>query len=178
MKYIVILFILFPFINAYAKDNIVIYRMDAKDQTVWSAIKKSFDNKGYNVSIYEKTDNMDRHLENLNMINRANALLALVIDLKVSDKSNVFIATSEAEKGKGRFLAIDEVAAHHSENSMKLAKEVATSFGKNSKRFAIFPLLGVDMPGIFINIDCQNDNINEILNKLHESIQKYLKRGI
>ncbi len=168
---------LFPFVNVHAADNIVIFRMNAKDQTTWNTIKKSFDSKGYNVSIYDATENMDRHLESLNRINKSNALLALVMNFKISDKPDVLVAVPEGEKGKGRFLTIDEVTAYHGENSMILAKEVATSFGKNPKRLAIFPLLGVDMPGIFINIECKNDNINETLNKLHESIQKYLKRG-
>jgi hypothetical protein len=173
----IVIYMLLPLFNVYSADNIVIYRMNTKDQATWSIIKKSFDSRGYNVSIYDATENMDRHLENLNRMNRSNALLALAMNFKTSDKPDVLVAAPEGEKGKGRFLTIDEVTANHEENSMILAKEVATSFGKNPKRFAIFPLLGVDMPGIFINIECKNDNINETLNKLHESIQKYLKRG-
>ncbi len=177
MKYIVVLFILFPFINAYAKDNIVIYRMDAKDQTVWSVIKKSFDTKDYNVSIYDKTENMDRHIENLNRINRSNALLMLAMDFRLSDRTDIFIAVSESEKTSGRLLTLEQVTGHHSNNSTMLAKEIASSFGKNLKKFSVFPLLGVDMPGTFVKIECKNEQMNEMLDKLHGSIQKYLKRG-
>lgn len=169
--------LLFPFFNAYAGDSIVIYRMGGKDQAVWSLFKKSFDRKGYNVSIYEKADNIDRHLETINRINKTNASLMLAMDLRTSEKADVFIAFTDAKKGTGRFLTIEEVTGQHTDNSMILAKEVATSFGKRAKGLSLFPLLGVDMPGIFIKIECTNEQANEMLNKLHEGIQKFMKRG-
>jgi hypothetical protein len=178
MKLIFILIcVLFPFTSAYAGDSIVIYRMDSKDRAIWNLFKKSFDSKGYNVSIYEKTDNIDKHLENLNRINRANASLMLAMDLRTGGKTDVFVAVTDAKKGTGRFLTIEEVAGRHAGDSMMLAKEVATSFGKHVKELSLFPLLGVDMPGVFISIECKNEQVNEIFDKLHEGIQKFMKRG-
>ena len=178
MKYILIIIcLLFPFFNAYAGDSIVIYRMGGKDQAIWGLLKKSFDSKGYNVSIYEKADNIDRHLETINRINRTKASLMLAVDLQTSEKADVFVAFTDAKKGTGRFLTIEEVAGQHIDSSMILAKEVAASFGKRAKGISLFPLLGVDMPGIFIKIGCTNEQANEMFNKLNEGIQKFMKRG-
>ncbi|MCX5810088.1 MAG: hypothetical protein NTX36_12080 [Proteobacteria bacterium] len=178
MKYfLIIVCMLFPFFNAYAGDSIVIYRMGGKDQAVWGLLKKSFDSKGYNVSIYEKADNIDRHLETINRINKTNASLVLAMDLQTSEKTDVLIAFADAKKGTGRFLTIEEVTGQHTDNSMILAEEVATSFGRRAKGLSLFPLLGIDMPGIFIKIECTNEQANEMLNKLHEGIQKFMKRG-
>ena len=178
MKHIFItIFLLFTFLNAYAGDNIVIYRMGDRDQPVWSLLKKSFDSKGYNVSIYEKADNIDRHLETINRINRTNASLMLALNLQTNEKADVFIAFTDAKKRTGRFLTIEEVPGRHTDNSMILAKEVAASFGKHEKGISLFPLLGVDMPGIFVKIECTNEQADEMLNKLHEGIQKFMKRG-
>ena len=101
----------------------------------------------------------------------------LAMDLRTSEKADVLIAFADAKKGKGKFLTIEEVTGQHADNSMILAKEVATSFGKRAKGISLFPLLGVDMPGIFIKIECTDEQANEMLNKLHEGIQKFMKRG-
>jgi hypothetical protein len=101
----------------------------------------------------------------------------LAVDLRTDEKTDVFVAVTDAKRGTGRFRTIEEVAGQHTGNSMILAKEVATSFGKNVKELSLFPLLGIDVPGIFIRIECKNEQLNEILNKLHESIQKFIKRG-
>lgn len=55
------------------------------------------------MSIYDATENMDRHLENLNRINRSNALLALAQNFKTSDKPDVLVASSEGEKAREDF---------------------------------------------------------------------------
>jgi len=174
---LIIICLLFPLFSVYSADSIVIYRMSDKSEPIWNLFKKSFDSKGYNMSIYEKTDNINKHLENLNRINRTNVSLMLAVDLRTDEKTDVFVAVTDAKRGTGRFRTIEEVAGQHTGDSMILAKEIATSFGKNVKELSLFPLLGIDVPGIFIRIECKNEQLNEILNKLHESIQKFIKRG-
>jgi hypothetical protein len=34
------------------------------------------------------------------------------------------------------------------------------------------------MPGIFLRMECTKEKAGEMLNKLHDSLQKYFRRGI
>lgn len=177
MYIFIIICLFFPLIGVHAADSIIVYRMSDKSEPIWSIFKKSFDSKGYNMSIYDRTDNIDIHIEHANRINKTSALLILALDLSIQDKEEVFIAYTNAKKGKGRFLTIEEIHGQHIDKSIALAKDIATSFNKNVKEISVFPLLGVDMPGVFIRIACTKELAGETLNKLHEGIQKYIKRG-
>jgi len=101
----------------------------------------------------------------------------LALDLSIKEKEDIFIAYTNTKKGKGRFLAIEEIQGQHIDKSISLAKDIAASFNKNVKEISLFPLLGVDMPGVFIRIACTKELAGEAFNKLHEGIQKYIKRG-
>jgi len=46
------------------------------------------------------------------------------------------------------------------------------------KHVPLFPLLGVDMPGIFLRLECSQDKVREALGLLHGSIQSYLRRDV
>jgi len=174
---LIIVCLLFPLFSVYAADSIIVYRLGDKSEPIWGMFKKSFDSKGYNMSIYEGADNIDIHLEHVNRINKTNASLMLALDLSIKEKEDIFIAYTNTKKGKGRFLTIEEIHGQHIDKSIALAKDIATSFNKNVKEISVFPLLGVDMPGVFIRIACTKELAGETLNKLHEGIQKYIKRG-
>lgn len=151
--------------------------MGERDPALWNTLKKYFTSKGYGVSIYEGADNIDKQIQNANKINREKAVLLLAVELISTETENIFIAISNAKKGKGKILEIDEVPAVHAADSEELAQAIATPFGKKIKRLPIFVLLGIDMPGVFLRIDCPKDKIDAVLNGLDNGIQKYLKRG-
>jgi hypothetical protein len=152
--------------------------MGDRDPALWSVLKKYFTGKGYGVSIYEGADNIEKQIQNANKINKEKAAVFLAVELVPSEKEGIFVAISKAKKGKGSILEIDEVPAAHSGDSEELALSLAAPFGVKIKRLPLFALLGVDVPGAFLKIDCPKDRLGEIFNKLNEGLQKYLNRGV
>ncbi|OPY75347.1 MAG: hypothetical protein A4E64_01926 [Syntrophorhabdus sp. PtaU1.Bin058] len=179
MKYLfVILICLFSFSYSYADEQFVICRMGEKDQAAWNMFRKYFSAKGYSMSYYDGADNLDKHIENVNRINRSNGTVFLAIDLVMGGTGSVLVAVTNAKRGKGVIPNIDEVPAIHINNSMELATMVAAPFNKKIKKMPLFMLLGVDMPGIFLRLESPKDKMGEMFDRLHEGLQKYVKRGV
>jgi hypothetical protein len=176
--FIIIVCIFFPLCCSFAGEHIIFYCTGEKDQNAWNLLKRYFDNKGYNVSIYEKSETFEKHLENANKANRANASLMLAIDFRIGDKDNVFVAVTNSKQGSGKFLTIEEIPAQHIVRSTEFAKCVTSSFGKTVKELPLLPLIGVDMPGVFLRMECTKDKTGETLNVLNDCLQKYFMRGI
>jgi hypothetical protein len=139
--------------------------------------RKYFSAKGYNLSYYDGADTLEKHIENVNKINRSKGTAFLAIDLAAGDAGRTFIAVSNAQKGKGNIPEIDEVPAMHINNSMELATTIAAPFNKKIKRLPLFMLLGIDMPGLFMRLESHRDKMGEVFDRLHEGLQKYAKRG-
>ena len=175
-RFIIILLLLLPFFDSHAGEHIVLYRFGEKDPAAWSMLRKYFNSKGYSIITYEGTNDLERHVENVNKINRGKGTLLLAIDFSIRESHNVLIAVTNAQGGKGNILAIDEVPAVHAGKSKEFAMLVASSFNKNVKELPLFPLLGIDMPGIFLRIECTKEKVNETFDKLHASMQKYFKK--
>jgi hypothetical protein len=129
------------------------------------------------VSIYEGADNLEKQILNANKIGKERAVIFLAVELVPSEKAGIFVAISNTKKGKGAILEIDEVPAAHSADSEELALSIAAPFNAKIKRLPLFVFLGIDMPGVFLKIDCPNDRTGDIFNKLNEGLQKYLDRG-
>jgi len=169
--------IFFLFHASYGGEQIPIYCAGEKDQPSWSFLKRYFDSKSYSVSIYEKTDSLEKHLENANRINKTGASLMLVVDFRIGGKNEVFAAVSNARKGKDKILAIDEIPGQYVDRSAEVAGCIATPFRKTVKELPLFPLLGIDMPALFLRIECTKEKADETLNVVNDCLQKYFQRG-
>lgn len=175
---LVLIFIFGPVFYSHGAEHIVLYRLGAQDNIAWDQLKRYLGAKGYRISIYDGTDTIEKHVENVNKINKLKAAVFLAMDFGIGEKNQIMVAITTAKKGKGTILAIDEVPALYANESRELASSLASTFNKGVKEFPLFPLLGVDMPGIFLKITFTPDKTLEVLNKLHEGIQAYFKRGI
>jgi hypothetical protein len=176
--FIVLICIFSPLFCSFAGEQIIFYSTGVKDQEALSQLKKYFDSKGYNVSIYEKAETLEKHLENVNKINKTKSSLLLATDFRIGDKNDIFVAVTNSKKGNGKFLTIEEIPAQHVVRSMEFAQCVTSPFGKKVKELPLFPLLGVDMPGVFLKMECTKDKMGETLNMLNDCLQKYFMRGI
>ncbi len=176
--FIILVCLLFPLLCSSAGEQIIFYNTGGKDQETWSLLKKYFDSKGYNVSIYEKPETLEKHLENANKINRTKSSLLLAMDFRIGDKDDIFVAVTNSKKGNGKFFTIEEIPAQHIVRSAEFAKLIASSFGKTVKELPLLPLFGIDMPGVFLRMECTKDKMNETLNVLNDCFQKYFMRGI
>jgi hypothetical protein len=168
-----------PFWDAFAAgEHVAICRMGEKDPAAWGLLRKYLAGKGYRLSIHEGTADLATHIENTNRINAAKAAMLLVMDFGMGEQSKVMVAVTEAQKGRGRILAMEEVPAAHIEESRECAQFLASSFGTKVKEFPLFPVLGVNAPALFIKMECTKENAGEMLDRLYESLQKCLQRSV
>jgi hypothetical protein len=180
MKQILLLlsiFMLLPCFSVHGRENIVFYQVGERDPALWNGLKKYFVNKGYGISIYEGTNTLEKQIQNANKINKEKAALLLAVELIPSEKEDIFVAISNAKKGRGAILEIDEVPATHGTDSEDLATFIAAPFTKKVKRLPLFVFLGTDLPQVFLRINCLADQPGAAFDKLNNGIQNYLKRG-
>jgi len=174
---LVCIFLLMPFFSLYARDNVVFYQMGDRDPALWDGLKKYFTDKGYGVIVYKAANNIEQQIQNANKINREKATVFLAVELVPSEKEGIFVAMPQTQKGKGNILEIDEVPGAHGVDSEELAISIALPFNVKIKRLPLFVFLGIDMPGVFLKIDCPKDKTREMFNKMNEGLQKYFNRG-
>jgi len=161
----------------YGTDNIIVMRSGEKDTQSWNSLSKYLSDRRYVVNMYDATDTIERQIDMANRVNRQKSLFVIVLQLVPSDRTDAFIAVSDLRKGKGRFLDIEEVSGLHGPSSRELGTAIASRFQKDVMEVSLFPLLGINMPGVFVRLDLSSDRPVETFEKLHEGIQDYLKRG-
>ncbi len=191
----------------FAADSFVLYQVGAKEVQSWSLARDFFKEKGYDALYQLGETTIEKHLEKMGKINRSPAKFLLALEFVSGDATGVLVAmtdqkaaegTAPVEPGKpsasrtgngpttftadaqagNRFLAVDELPGKYAAGSGRLAEGVASSFKVKVKQLPLFPLLGADMPGIFLRIECRQDKVGEMLGLLHGSIQNYLRRDV
>jgi len=163
--------------HLYAGEQLVLYRIGEMDQPSWGLLRQYFIKKGYTLNIYESTGSIEKHIENANRINRGKRSLLLAVDFKIGEGNHVLVAVTEGKRGQGSILSIEEVSAAHLSESRECARIVASFFHKKVKEFPLLPLTGIDMPGIFVKIECTKDKTEDMLSPLHDGLQRYFKKS-
>jgi hypothetical protein len=95
-----------------------------------------------------------------------------------SHKGNGLTSFAAYTQTHNRFLAADELPVRYVVDSGKLAEGIAGSFKVKVKHLPLFPLFGLDMPGIYLRIECEQDKIAEMLVLLHAGIRNYSRRDV
>lgn len=187
----------------FGADSVVVYQIGGKEPSAWTFFKDFFKEQGLDVAMYQAETTLEKHLEKIPRINRSNAKFFLAVDLGYGEEQKVLVAMTDQTRpdegphagGSGssegaralasvdwgsqnRFVAIDDLPAKHAGESKRLAEAVAARFKQRVKRVPLFPLLGVDMPGIFLQLECSRDKMREALGLLHGGIQSYLRRDV
>ncbi|HNS77599.1 MAG: hypothetical protein WBJ54_11800 [Syntrophorhabdus sp.] len=175
---LIVIFFFAPVFYSHGNEHIVFYRLGAKDGVAWDQLKRYLGAKGYRISIFDGADNIEKHVEIVNRINKLKASAFLAMDFGVGEKDQVMVAITRAKRGKGTILAIDELPALYANESRELSSSLASVFDKGIKEFPLFPLLGVDMPGVFLKISFTPEKTLEVFARLHEGMQRYFKRGM
>ena len=165
-------------IPCHGAEHIVVYKVGEAAAPHWNQLKKFFTARGYRVSMYDAPNTMEKQIENVNRINRDKVSALLTMELVNGAAPQVFIAVSDAKKGKGRFLTMEEITAAHSENSRELATALASSLNTRFIHLPLFPLLGIDAAGVFLRIEYTTpESFNNTCTALHEGLQKYFGRS-
>lgn len=178
VAFFVFLWVLFPVFCSHGGEHIVLYRLGVKDPVPWEQLRTFLGKKGYRVTEYDGTESIEKHVEHVNKINQLKASVFLALDFGYGEKKRVVVAVTTPRKGRGNILAIDEVPALHANESRELATSLAQVFDKGVKEIPLFPVLGVDMPAVLLKIACAGGNASEMMEKLHEGLGRYFKRGI
>jgi hypothetical protein len=168
---------LFPFFCSHGAEHVVLYRFGTKDPAPWEQLRRYLTAKGFRISMFDGPDSLEKQIENVNKINKLKASILLAVDLNIGAKNQILVAMTISRRGKGNFLAIDEVPGEYANESRDLAGFMGSAFKVNAKELPLFPLLGVDMPGIYLKVDCTPDKTTEVFDKLNNGLQMYYKRG-
>ncbi len=175
---ILVILIMLPLsVPVFAADRIVLCRAGETDDVMWNNIKKYLAGKGFVLGTYEAARTIEKQIETANKINKEKARLTLVIEIVTSNRSDAYVAITDAKKAKGLILNADEVPAVHAARSEELGSSIAARFQKKVKRAPLFMLLGIDMPAAFVRLNVSKDNPMEAFDKLYDGILNFTKRG-
>ena len=176
-----LLIILFLFSSfAFASGHIIIYETKERTSEI-NKLKRYLEIKKIKVSLYNKTDQIDKHIENLNKINNSKASLLIAINIDIKEREYLFIAIPDIKglspKSQGRFKFLEDIPATYEKDNEELAMTIASPFNAKIKTLPLFYAIGLDMPCIFINMTIKKENENFFFEKLYSGIQSYLTRG-
>ncbi len=171
------LFLLLSSVPVRAGDAVVFYRVGERDVVAWNLLRKYMEGKGYEVTMYEGAQTIEKQMEAVNRINRVRAGLCVALDAAISGEESCFVGVTRSRRPKGSVLSAEEVGFLHADQSRKCARAVAGMFNRKVVEFPIFPLLGVDMPAIYLRLRFPQEKATEVLDKVHGGLQKYFSRG-
>ena len=170
--------LLFPAgLGCAASRSVALYRVGERGQDACAFLKQYLEARGYQVALYQGESTIEKHVEKANLINRGAAKMCIAVARVLDEKKRVLVARTEARKGEGRFLTVDEVPEHYAGESQVLADAVAGQFGVRAKRMPLFPLLGIRMPGIYIEVRGPEGDLQDIAEKLYLGMEKYFRKG-
>jgi hypothetical protein len=164
-------------ISCYAAEHITVYKLGDGSTPHWDTLKRHLQKKGYRVSMYDGATTIEKHVENVNRINREKAMVFLALDLRAGERMRAVAAIDDSKGEPLRFATIREVSSSHRVESQRLAGALAAPFGASVKELSLFPLLGVDMPGLFLHVEYAPDGLPAALDMLYEGLQKYFGRS-
>ncbi len=172
--------LLFPAgLGSPASRSVALYRVGGRGQgqDACAFLKQHLEARGYQVALYQGESTIEKHVEKANLINRGTAKICIAVGTVLDPKKRVLVARTEARKGEGRFLTVDEVPEHYAGESQVLADAVAGQFGVRAKRMPLFPLLGIRMPGIYIEVRGPEGDLQDTAQKLYLGMEKYFRKG-
>ncbi len=164
-------------LSCYAAEHIILYRLGERDAPHWESCKRYLQKKGYRVTIYDGAVTIEKQVENINRINREKASAFLAMDLRAGARDRIVVAVDDARMEQSRFLTIREIPALHAAESRQMAMAFGGSFNVPVKELPLFPLLGVDLPAMFLHVRYTEERLPAVFDMLHNGLQKYFGRS-
>lgn len=161
-----------------ADKTIVLCQIGESAPAAWSSLRQYFESKGYQVTYYQAESTIERHVEKVSGLNRGGGRLFLAVELIPAAQSRVMVAMTDAKKGEGRFLTIDQIPDKFSAESEKIARLVAAQFKTKVKHLPLFPLLGVSMPGVFIRMEFKEGQLEDAIARIESGVERYFTERI
>jgi hypothetical protein len=160
-----------------ASPTIAVYRVGNSGLDSGASAFRAFEAKGFSVILVQGETTIEKHVEKVNIVNRSPAKVFIAFQFVPSEKiRRITVAKTLSKKGNGNFLTIDEVPGKFTDESNKLAYAIADSFAVKVKQMPLFPLLGINMPGIFLRLEAKESDLPDFVSKLSVSIDKFMKK--
>lgn len=178
---LVVVLIIACAIPCYGGNNLIFYQL-GRDDDAAKVLKGYFEGKGYGVTIYPGESTLEKHVEKVNSINRQAQAVFIAARFLKGEKERVLVASTPGkrlpggEEGQDLFVSAQDVPVRLAAESKRLADAIALSLQTRPVSMPLFPLLGVDMPGIFLLIEYRPERLKEMFAALEEGLQKYFRR--
>jgi hypothetical protein len=157
---------------------IVLYRVGDSGQDIVASVTRALEAKGFSVILIQGETTVERHVEKISIANRSPAKIFIAFQFVPSEKiRRVTVVKTLSKKGNGNFLTINEVPGKFADESNSLAYAIADSFTVKVKQMPLFPLLGVNMPGLFLRLEAKESDLADFATKLSASLEKFMKKG-
>jgi hypothetical protein len=163
-----------PSVHAAGK-SVVLCKIGDSAPEAWSYLRQYIEGKGFQVTLCEDEATIEGHVEMVNSINRGPGRIFLAVELVPAARTYVMVAMTDAKKGEGRFLTIDQIPEQFAGESERLAGSIADPFKVKVKHLPLFPLLGVNMPGVFVRMQFKEGEFEDGVNKLYSGIERYYR---
>lgn len=160
MIYVLLLILFLPSFSFC--QTVYLYRIGEGDQGLWNTLFSCMRKEKIDFRVYRFRPSLHEHLRCANDVNTQGKGLFLALELSHNPESKIFVGIFSPRKGSGRFLKIDEVPSLHYQSSICVAEKVAKRYGTRVAKLPLFPLLGIDMPGIFISAKCSKEKIADL----------------
>lgn len=168
------LILFFLLINSQVESkNLYIYIVGKPDAELKTAFLYALKREKIDFSVYTGSKNLEDHLSSINEINSKKKGVFLALDLKRSNTQKIFVATFKTKKTQGKLLRIDEIPSLHFEDSIQIAQYIALTFNNKVYRLPLFPLLGVNMPGLYLKVDGGKEEVDFVATTLARGIKKF-----
>ncbi len=153
-------------------NHLYLYFVSPPDGELRQVFLNALKRDGIEFSLCMGSKNLEEHLIKVGEINSKSKGVFLALEMKRAKKRGMFVATFKPKKAEGKILRIDEIPYVHLHSSMKLAHYVASSYGKKVVRLPLFPLLGVDMPALYLRLQGGKEDMEFAATVIAEGIKK------
>lgn len=173
MRYAVLLFLSVILHSELHAQHIFLYMVGTPNNDIRQTFLKVLKKHGMDFTLHTGTKNLEEHLRLVSEINTRKKGLFIAVDLNKREKPGPFVAVFKPKKPDGKLLRIDEIPYVHIDLSTKIAEHIASSFGIRVVKLPLFPLLGVDMPALYLRLRENKEEMELVTKLVKEAIRKY-----
>ena len=174
MRYLFLVGSLVLFCTSVFGETIFLYLVSIPDDQIWQVFLKSLRKEGLDPVPQKGTRELEDHLRIVSNINSGKKGLFVAIDIKREKNTKILVGVFAPKKPEGKIKSIEEIPYAYYDTSYKIAESIAMAYGKKVLKAPFFPLLGVDMPALYIKLRFKEGDIGPFVSVMKDGIKRYL----